>query len=112
MLVRCARDAISGTTPPKTRWTSCDRITSERWTTSSPLPSRTAAEVSSHEVSIPRIRVNLVCLFRQQPFDQPAILRRIPVAGADQLFSDYPIATDDHGLRVTSGLIQLAHFAF
>ena len=30
MLVRCARDAISGTTPPNTRWMSCERITSER----------------------------------------------------------------------------------
>ena len=27
--VRCARDAISGTTPPKMRCTSCERITSE-----------------------------------------------------------------------------------
>ena len=30
---RCARDAISGTTPPKMRCTSCDRITSERMRT-------------------------------------------------------------------------------
>src|SRR5689334_20429148 len=55
--VRCCRDAISGTTPPNTRWTSCERMTSDRIVTSSPEPSITDADVSSHDVSIPRMRV-------------------------------------------------------
>jgi hypothetical protein len=57
MEVRCARDASSGTTPPNTRCTSCERITSESSRTSSPAPVSTAAEVSSHEVSMPRMTV-------------------------------------------------------
>src|SRR5262245_49980342 len=49
---RCARLASSGTTPPNTWCTSCDRIT--RLASSGFLsPTSTAAEVSSHEVSIP-----------------------------------------------------------
>src|SRR6185503_8454594 len=58
--VRCARDAISGTTPPKMRWTSCERITSDLSETSSPAPSSTAADVSSHDVSIPRTLMDAV----------------------------------------------------
>src|SRR5450631_130945 len=50
---RCCRDATSGTTPPYSACTStCDEITFERMC----LPfSITAAAVSSHDVSIPRI---------------------------------------------------------
>src|SRR5688500_8687783 len=48
--VKCARLANSGTTPPKTLWMSCDRITR---LASSPL-TRTAADVSSQDVSMPR----------------------------------------------------------
>src|SRR5256886_4922918 len=47
---RCARLASSGTTPPKILWMSCERMTR---LASSPF-TRTAADVSSHEVSIPR----------------------------------------------------------
>ena len=50
MLVRCARDAISGTTPPKTLWMSCDRMTSDFCFTSSPVPSRTVPK-SHHTTS-------------------------------------------------------------
>src|SRR3989454_5404412 len=53
---RCARLANSGTTPPNTLWMSCDRIT--RLASAGGRPARsatsTAAEVSSHDVSIPR----------------------------------------------------------
>src|SRR5882762_2052955 len=47
---RCARLASSGTTPPKIWWMSCERITR---LASSPETS-TAADVSSHDVSMPR----------------------------------------------------------
>ena len=48
---RCARAASSGTTPPNFRWTvSCDETTLER---TAPLTSRSEADVSSHEDSIP-----------------------------------------------------------
>ena len=57
MAVRCARDANSGTTPPYTRWTSCERITSDFSDVESPEPSRIAADVSSHDVSIANTRV-------------------------------------------------------
>jgi hypothetical protein len=52
-VARCWRDATSGTTPPYSACTNtCDAITFERMT----LPSSTtAAAVSSHEVSMPRI---------------------------------------------------------
>src|SRR5262245_3181747 len=48
--VRCARLASSGTTPPKTLCTSCDRMMR---LASSPF-TRTAADVSSQDVSMPR----------------------------------------------------------
>ena len=54
--VRCSRDAISGTTPPKSRCTSCERITSERRVAAADGPSTTAADVSSQELSMPRTR--------------------------------------------------------
>jgi len=79
MLVRCAREAISGTTPPNTRWTSCDRITRDFWVMSSPSPSRTAAEVSSQDVSMPSMRVTTSRCAHQQSIDERARLGRIPV---------------------------------
>src|SRR5437762_1938619 len=52
---RCARLASSGTTPPKTWWMSCERMI--RLASSGvplrPPPTRTAADVSSHDVSMP-----------------------------------------------------------
>src|SRR5881396_2429090 len=50
---RCARLASSGTTPPKTLCTSCDRMTRLASSGARPPPTSTAADVSSQEVSIP-----------------------------------------------------------
>src|ERR1051325_915057 len=51
---RCSRDAISGTTPPNGRCRSiCDAM---RFTRTLPSWSSSATEVSSQEVSIPRIK--------------------------------------------------------
>src|SRR3974377_1530487 len=65
MLVRWAREASSGTTPPKTACASWERITRDRIAAEprSPLPSplsppsTTAADVSSHDVSMPSTSV-------------------------------------------------------
>src|SRR5207247_7464046 len=54
---RWARLASSGTTPPNTWWMSCDRMTR---LASSP-ETRTAADVSSHEVSMPRTTSATAC---------------------------------------------------
>src|SRR5437773_2083603 len=51
---RWARLASSGTTPPKILWTSWDRITRLASSGRAGLPTSTAAEVSSQEVSMPR----------------------------------------------------------
>src|SRR5256885_1099830 len=51
---RWARLASSGTTPPNTWCTSCDKITSPASSGRRRSPTSTAAEVSSHDVSIPR----------------------------------------------------------
>src|ERR1700682_2249244 len=110
MLVRCARDAISGTTPPKTRWISCERITRDFWETSSPSPSRTAADVSSHEVSIPRMRVT--CASALSRLHQKSIHERtrfsgIPVGGRHQLLSDHAVLPNDERLRVTGDIVRI-----
>ena len=56
--VRCARDAISGTTPPKIAMhvlrEDHERLERARRRR---CPSSTAADVSSHDVSIPRMRI-------------------------------------------------------
>src|SRR5207245_1763943 len=51
---RCTRLASSGTTPPNTLCTSCDRMMRLASSGRSRSPTSTAAEVSSHEVSMPR----------------------------------------------------------
>src|SRR5438552_10332328 len=51
---RCARLASSGTTPPNTLCTSCDRMMRLASSGRPRSPTTTAAEVSSHEVSMPR----------------------------------------------------------
>src|SRR5690242_20165696 len=51
---RWARLASSGTTPPNTRCTSCDRMTSPASSGCRRSPTSTAADVSSHDVSMPR----------------------------------------------------------
>src|SRR4030095_1789783 len=62
------RDASSGTTPPHSRWIgTCEAITFDRMAhgfAASPVSSTTAAEVSSHEVSMPRI-FNLLFFVRE-----------------------------------------------
>src|SRR5262245_63804063 len=55
----CCRDASSGTTPPHSRWIgTCDAMMLERIAhgfAASPVSSTTAADVSSQDVSMPRI---------------------------------------------------------
>ena len=57
----CWREASSGTTPPHSRWIgTCEATTFERIAhgrAASPVSSTTAADVSSHEVSMPRISI-------------------------------------------------------
>src|SRR6478672_7741450 len=106
--VRWCRDAISGTTPPKMRWTSCDRMTSDSSVASSPRPESTAADVSSHDVSMPRMRVTSSArrgVGAEQLADQRAIGLGAPVGGADDLLPDRPVAGDDEGLRVAGDLV-------
>src|SRR3954464_1646535 len=105
MLVRGARDAISGTTPPKTRCTSCDKMTRDFCSTSSPLPSSTAADVSSHDVSMPRMRVMLLRPLGEQAIDEGAGVGRVPVRRLHQLLSDDAISADDEGLRITGDIV-------
>src|SRR6185295_3638572 len=121
MLVRCAREAISGTTPPNTRWMSWDRITSDFCTTSSPLPSSTAADVSSQDVSIPKILVIAVGFPRpaspvprpsfrplgQQPVHQRPRVRRIPVGRAHQLLPNDAVLADDERLGISGDVVGL-----
>src|SRR5712671_2312145 len=107
MLVRCAREAISGTTPPNTRCTSCDRITKDFCFTWSPFPSRIAAEVSSHDVSMPRMRVTLLRAFGEKSVHQRARLRRIPVRRRHELLPDDTILADDERLRIAADVIEI-----
>src|SRR5712664_1001484 len=59
---KCSREASSGTTPPYLRWTSiCDATTLDKISRPS---ATTAAAVSSHEDSIPRMRVLIEFPFR------------------------------------------------
>ena len=57
----CWREASSGTTPPHSRWiATCEATTFERIAqgfAASPVSSTTAADVSSQEVSMPRMRI-------------------------------------------------------
>src|SRR5262245_50374455 len=59
----CWREASSGTTPPHSRWmATCEATTFERIAqgfAASPVSSTTAADVSSQDVSIPRINMSL-----------------------------------------------------
>src|SRR3954470_1120607 len=106
MLVRCARDAISGTTPPNTRWMPCDKITSDFWVISSPLPSSTAAEVSSQEVSMPRMVVMLLGALGEQSIDQRPRVWCIPVGGLHQLFPDDAVPADDESFGIAGNIVR------
>ncbi len=55
MFCWCAREASSGITPPYLTCTACEAMTFENST----LPRSTAAEVSSHEDSMPRIVISM-----------------------------------------------------
>ena len=69
--LRCSREASSGTTPPNGAWAAIwldSRLASTR-----PSPSSTATAVSSHEVSIPRVRN--ICLKSPILFNRPRALR-------------------------------------
>ena len=61
MFCWCARDASSGITPPYRSCTACEAITLE----SSVVLRNTAAEVSSHDDSMPKIMMSLFmfCFF-------------------------------------------------
>src|SRR5687767_10648578 len=114
MLVRCARDASSGTTPPYTRWTSWERMTSDFCDTSSPEPSSTAAEVSSHEVSIPSIVVMSLLTGRlgQEPFYQSSMVRGVPVRGGQKLLPDDAVPPDDESFRIAEDVVLLDDLLF
>src|SRR5262245_57869743 len=66
----CCREANSGTTPPHSRWIgTCDAMTLERIAhgfAASPVSSTTAADVSSQEVSIPRMRISNTNMTRKR----------------------------------------------
>ena len=79
MLVRWMRDAISGTTPPKTVCASCDRITSDRSATAAPVPATIAADVSSHDVSTPSTRTGLLSASDRRTGSLQACSRSCPV---------------------------------
>src|SRR5688572_21018454 len=102
-----ARLASSGTTPPKIRCTSWDRIT---WpaTDPTPPPARiTAAEVSSQDVSIPRIQpATLLLGLLQQALDRRDVGRRAPVVGADHPLDQLPPAIEQEALGHAGGLIE------
>src|SRR5688500_1621915 len=53
----------------------------------------------------------LLRLLRQQSLDQRAVLRRIPVVSAEQLFADYPIAADDYGFGIAGRLVVATDLA-
>ena len=62
MFCWCALDASSGTTPPYASWTLWLAITLER-----SIPSLiTAADVSSHDDSMPKIMLIILCLYALQ----------------------------------------------
>src|SRR5688572_2982370 len=102
-----ARLASSGTTPPKIRCTSWDRIT---WPATDPTPPSariTAAEVSSQDVSMPRIQpATLLLGLFQQPLDGGDVGRRAPVVGADHPLDQLAPAVEQEALGHTGGLIE------
>src|SRR6267143_1928129 len=92
---------------------SCERITRDFCETSFPSPSRTAADVSSHEVSMPRMRVTPASArSRLRPLRQKSIHKRtrfrgIPVGGRHQLLSDHAVSPNDESLRVTGDVVRI-----
>src|SRR6185295_3182358 len=102
---------------------SWDKITNDFCTTSSPLPSSTAADVSSHDVSIPRIlviasrfplpasRSPLLRRFGKQPVHQRPRIRRIPVGRAHQLLTNDAVLADDERLWISGNVVGLCDLA-
>src|SRR5688572_33497275 len=107
MVRTCARLASSGTTPPKTRCTSWDRIT---WPAIEPTPPSarsTAAEVSSQDVSMPRIQPGTSALgLGQEALHRAPVGGRAPVVGADHPLHQDPAPVEQEALGDAGGLIK------
>src|ERR1700687_4996266 len=92
---------------------SCERITRDFCETVSPSPSRTAADASSHDVSMPRMRVTFASarsrfgLFCQKSINERTRFRGIPVGGRHQLLSDHSVLPNYESLWVTGDVVQI-----
>src|SRR5688572_15316074 len=107
MVRTCARLASSGTTPPKTRCTSCDRITWPAMEPTPPSARRTAAEVSSQDVSMPRIQPATLALgLGEEALHRAPVGGRAPVVGADHPLHQDPPAVEQEALRHSGGLVE------
>src|SRR5262245_60012626 len=96
-LVRCCRDASSGTTPPNGPWTaSCEDTTEAR----SRPSSRTAAAESSHEVSMPR---TITSSFAGPDREEDGV-----VAATHEEEHALPLAARLHRLLVLRGVVHRA----
>src|SRR5436309_262065 len=102
MVRRWARLASSGTTPPKTWWMSWERMTRLRsagW----PLPRvRTAAEVSSQLVSMPRI----VLVATEEVGHEALVGRRAPGVLPDDFFHDEAVPVQQEAFGIPRGLVD------
>src|SRR5262245_57493751 len=102
MVRRCSRLASSGTTPPKTRWMSWERMTR---LASAGFPSsirRTAADVSSQLVSMPRMRLVATT---EQFGDDALVGDRAPGMLADDFLHDDAVPVEQKALRNAGGLV-------
>jgi hypothetical protein len=109
--VRCARDAISGTTPPKNpvnvlrknyQRALRDIVALTLEESGRRLVARCLDAEDSHRLS---------GLLGKESLDEPAILGRIPISRTDEPLSYHTIASDDHGFGISGGLIFTSHFA-
>src|SRR5919106_6172686 len=107
MVRTCARLASSGTTPPKTRWTSCDRITWPAMEPTPPSARSTAAEVSSQDVSMPRIQPCTLALgLGEEALHRAPVGGRAPVVRADDPLHQDAAPVEQEALGDTGRLVQ------
>src|SRR5688572_17930022 len=112
MVRTCARLASSGTTPPKTRCTSCDRITWPAMEPTPPSARSTAAEVSSQDVSMPRIQPGTLALgLGEKALHRAAVGGRAPVMGADHPLDQDAPPVEQKALGHARGLVEPLHRA-
>src|SRR6266542_4075853 len=86
---------------------SCERITSDFCSTKSPDPSSTEADVSSQEVSIPRMTDTLLALLIEQMLDERPVFSRIPVVRAEDFFADDSVTADYHRYGIPRGKVDI-----